>query len=104
VSRPAVPTTSTPARRRPIPLAGAATAALGALRSLTVWLTAGLLLRGTASAAPGVQDERSDRDRGDVPGWVMITLMTAIVVIAILGVFQEQVVEAVRSAFSSITE
>jgi hypothetical protein len=44
-----------------------------------------------------------ERDRGDVPGWVMITLMTAIVVISLLAVFQNQVVDAVKSAFASIT-
>ena len=44
-----------------------------------------------------------DRDRGDVPGWVMITLMTAIVVIGLLAVFQRQVISAVQTAFNSIT-
>ncbi len=44
----------------------------------------------------------ADRDRGDVPGWVMITLMTAIVVVGLLAVFRGEVTEAVRSAFSSI--
>lgn len=46
---------------------------------------------------------RLERDeRGDVPGWVMITMMTAIVVIVLLGVFQEAVVTAVQNAFDSI--
>ena len=44
----------------------------------------------------------SSRDRGDVPGWVMITMMTAIVVIVLLGVFQDAVVTAVKNAFDSI--
>lgn len=43
-----------------------------------------------------------DHDRGDVPGWVMITLMTAIVVVGLLAVFRGEVTEAVRTAFSSI--
>lgn len=42
-------------------------------------------------------------DRGDVPGWVMVTMMTAIVVIVLLGVFQEAVVNAVKNAFDSIS-
>lgn len=42
-------------------------------------------------------------DRGDVPGWVMITMMTAIVVIVLIGVFQDAVVDAVKNAFNSIT-
>ena len=44
-----------------------------------------------------------DDDRGDVPGWVMITVMTAIVVIALLAVFREQVVTAVTNAFESVS-
>jgi len=44
-----------------------------------------------------------DRDRGDVPGWVMITVMTAIVTIALLAVFREQVINAVQHAFQSVT-
>lgn len=47
--------------------------------------------------------DEEDRDRGDVPGWVMITVMTAIVVIALLAVFREQVVNAVQNAFQSVT-
>ncbi len=45
-----------------------------------------------------------DRDRGDVPGWVMITVMTAIVVIALLAVFQKQVTDAVTSAFDKVNK
>ncbi|GGM07752.1 hypothetical protein GCM10011594_29630 [Nakamurella endophytica] len=42
-------------------------------------------------------------DRGDVPGWVMITVMTAIVVIALLAVFKQQVLDAVTNAFRTVT-
>lgn len=42
-------------------------------------------------------------DRGDVPGWVMITVMTAIVVIALLAVFKDQVTTAVKNAFESVS-
>lgn len=52
--------------------------------------------------ANGPTNRWSD-DRGDVPGWVMITMMTALVVIVLLGVFQEAVVTAVTNAFNSIT-
>lgn len=52
-------------------------------------------------AASGEQAEGNDR--GDVPGWVMITVMTAIVVIALLAVFREQVVTAVQNAFQSVS-
>ncbi|QOD44893.1 hypothetical protein [Clavibacter zhangzhiyongii] len=35
---------------------------------------------------PGTRDARWDDDRGDVPGWVLITLMTAGLVIILWGV------------------
>ena len=43
-----------------------------------------------------------DSDRGDVPGWVMITLMTAIVVTGLLVIFRTQVIAAVGNAFNSV--
>lgn len=42
-------------------------------------------------------------DRGDVPGWVMVTVMTAILVVAILGVFEPQIKTAIGSALDSVT-
>ncbi|MEP6980975.1 MAG: hypothetical protein ABJA16_09465 [Nakamurella sp.] len=70
-----------------------------ALTRLTLTLLAVL-----SSLHVHTSEERTDdhRDRGDVPGWVMITLMTAIVVVGLLAVFRGQVTEAVRSAFNSI--
>lgn len=53
--------------------------------------------------AEGASPGSDDHDRGDVPGWVMITVMTAIVVIALLAVFREQVVTAVQNAFESVS-
>ena len=44
-----------------------------------------------------------DPERGDVPGWVMITVMTAALVLAILIPFREAVVTAVQIALSSVT-
>jgi hypothetical protein len=44
-----------------------------------------------------------DPERGDVPGWVMVTVMTAILVVAILGVFEPQIKAAIGSAMSSVT-
>jgi hypothetical protein len=44
-----------------------------------------------------------DPERGDVPGWVMVTVMTAALVVAILGVFQEAIVTAVQNALTSVT-
>ena len=44
-----------------------------------------------------------DRDRGDVPGCVMVTVMSAILVVAILGVFEPQIKDAISSAIDSVT-
>lgn len=42
-------------------------------------------------------------DRGDVPGWVMVTVMSAILVVAIIAVFEPQITDAIGSAISSVT-
>jgi hypothetical protein len=44
-----------------------------------------------------------DPERGDVPGWVMITVMTAALVLAILIPFREAIVDAVQNALDSVT-
>jgi hypothetical protein len=44
-----------------------------------------------------------DPERGDVPGWVMITVMTAALVLAILVPFREAIVAAVTNALTSVT-
>ena len=44
-----------------------------------------------------------DPERGDVPGWVMITVMTAALVLAILIPFREAIVAAVENALTSVT-
>ncbi|MET0966663.1 MAG: hypothetical protein ABWZ02_09720 [Nakamurella sp.] len=72
-------------------------------RTTQVWLAAAILLLSTQLAALTRTDSPDERDRGDVPGWVMITVMTAIVVIALLAVFREQVVTAVQNAFDSVS-
>lgn len=46
---------------------------------------------------------REDRDRGDVPGWVMVTVMSAILVVAILGVFEPQIKDAISNAIDSVS-
>jgi hypothetical protein len=43
-----------------------------------------------------------DDERGDVPGWVMVTVMSAILVVAILGVFEPQIKDAITSAIDSV--
>lgn len=43
-------------------------------------------------------------DRGDVPGWVMVTVMTAALVVAILAVFKAKIVSAVGDAIDRVTQ
>ncbi|GAB3201487.1 hypothetical protein GCM10027062_23890 [Nocardioides hungaricus] len=50
-----------------------------------------------ALTAPRVRDER-----GDVPGWVMITVMTAGLVVVITAVARPQLKEMLDSALSSV--
>ena len=59
------------------------------------------LLAALAALAARVQGD--DPERGDVPGWVMITVMTAALVLAILIPFREAIVTAVQNALSSVT-
>ncbi len=46
---------------------------------------------------------RRTPERGDVPGWVMVVVMSAALVIAILIPFREAIVEAVQNALNSVT-
>lgn len=50
------------------------------------------------------RDGRSRRDRGDVPGWVMITVMTAIVVVALVTIFGREVTDAITKAFGKVND
>jgi hypothetical protein len=47
--------------------------------------------------------ERLHDDRGDVPGWVMVTVMTAILVVAILGIFEPQIKDALSGIIDSVS-
>jgi Tfp pilus assembly protein PilX len=42
-------------------------------------------------------------ERGDVPGWVMITVMTAALVVALLAVAAPKLTDAFSRAISSIS-
>jgi hypothetical protein len=44
-----------------------------------------------------------DSERGDVPGWVMVTVMTAGLVVVIFAVFKGKITDAVSSAIDSVT-
>ena len=43
-----------------------------------------------------------DRERGDVPGWVLITLMTAVIVAGIWGFAQGALTNILNSALCTI--
>ena len=44
-----------------------------------------------------------DPERGDVPGWVMVTIMTAGLVVAIFAVFRDKITTAISDAIDSVT-
>ena len=56
-----------------------------------------------ALAALTARVRGDDPERGDVPGWVMITVMTAALVLAILIPFRQAIVTAVQNALESVT-
>ena len=56
-----------------------------------------------ALAALAARLRGDDPERGDVPGWVMITVMTAALVLAILVPFRQAIVTAVQNALTSVT-
>lgn len=45
----------------------------------------------------------TERERGDVPGWVMITLMTAVIVVLIWGIASKQLTDLLNSAFGKVS-
>jgi hypothetical protein len=57
----------------------------------------------TALEALSSRLREDDAERGDVPGWVMITVMTAALVLAILIPFRTAIVAAVQNALNSVT-
>jgi hypothetical protein len=57
----------------------------------------------TALEALHARVRADDPERGDVPGWVMITVMTAALVLAILIPFRQAIVDAVQNALDSVT-
>ena len=44
----------------------------------------------------------SEPDRGDVPGWVLITIMTAGLVTVIWGIANDQLKEILKNALNSV--
>jgi hypothetical protein len=64
---------------------------MGHLDMLVAWAAAGWnRLRG------------HDPEQGDVPGWVMVTVMTAGLVVIIFGVFRDRITDAISDAIDSV--
>lgn len=68
------------------------------MRLYAVLLSLALALKERSAALA-----RAGRERGDVPGWVMVVVMTAALVVAILIPFREAIVAAIQNALSSVT-
>ena len=66
-------------------------------------MTRGFTMLLAAWAAVTARVRAAGPERGDVPGWVMITVMTAALVLAILIPFRAAIVDAVQNALSSVT-
>lgn len=47
--------------------------------------------------------ETGDRERGDIPGWVMITLMTVAVATAIWGLVNGSIMNVLSTALNNVT-
>jgi hypothetical protein len=41
-----------------------------------------------------------DRERGDVPGWVLVTAMTVALVLAVWAIANQQITEIIRDALN----
>ena len=71
-------------------------------RSL-VWVAALVLLVGLRGTAAGVARARGDeRERGDVPGWVLVTIMTAGLVTALWLVADDKLTQLFNDALDSV--
>ena len=70
------------------------------IRHLPALVAASLLVRLTVALTP----HTSERERGDVPGWVMITLMSAVLVAAILVVARTALVDLFNSAIDQVRQ
>jgi hypothetical protein len=67
---------------------------MGNLNLLIIRLYAGLV-----APLPG-RDQRDER--GDVPGWVLVTVMSAGVVAVLYGVAKDELTEMLRSALNKV--
>ena len=65
--------------------------------------TPGLTTRGSRRVLLSTMSERLRSERGDVPGWVLVTLMTAMLVTVLLAVARTRLVELFNQAMDAVT-
>jgi hypothetical protein len=53
------------------------------------WLAV-IWMVGAFQSARTAHERRRDDDRGDVPGWVMITVMSALIIVGLIAVFGQK--------------
>lgn len=68
--------------------------ALATARKLPVRLVVAVQTRSTGVV---------DRERGDVPGWVLVTLMSALIVVGLIATLQAQLGAAFSRALNSVS-
>jgi hypothetical protein len=59
---------------------------------------------GTTIVLTGIERRMTDRERGDVPGWVLITLMTAGLVTALWTLASAQLTDLFTQAMDSVSK
>lgn len=57
----------------------------------------------TAWILTRIDAAKEDPDRGDLPGWVMVTVMTAALVVFILSIAKTPLQNAFQNAISKVT-
>jgi len=72
------------------------------IHSLTASVTAGITVVAHVVIG-GLERRASDRERGDVPGWVLITLMTAGLVTILWSLAATQLTALFTKAMTSVT-
>ncbi|MCH6469690.1 hypothetical protein [Sinomonas terrae] len=63
-----------------------------------------LVLSGRVSGGSPRGSRCSERDRGDVPGWVMITLMSAVLVMGLLAIAAPALEGLFQQAISKVSK
>ena len=72
------------------------------IRTSLALLTALAMTALVAGRVFGSRSGSDDPERGDVPGWVMITMMSAVLVAAILAVAQPALTTMVNDAIAKV--